>query len=95
MLLRFETEEDPDVKPYIQNVTTIWKDVDLPAELLEILKIFENMIKPIYKSLKDEELINSADAGQVSRRDLLAAQKTLIIKSPKVDREMILLSYSI
>ena len=78
--IEIRTEEDPDVKPYIQNVTTIWKDVDLPAELLEILKIFENMIKPIYKSLKDEELINSADAGQVSRRDLLAAQKTLDYK---------------
>jgi Fanconi anemia group M protein len=78
--IEIRTEDDPDVKPYIQNVVTVWKEVDLPAELLEILKIMEEMLKTLYDKLHEQELLDSSSASQINRRDLLAAQKQLDYK---------------
>ena len=82
--VEIRTESDPDVKPYIQDVEVIWKDVELPAELLEIHKIFQEMQKIIYKELNQSDLIDSASPDGVSRKDLLVAGTkldNLILKS--------------
>lgn len=75
--VEIRTESDPDVKPYIQDVEVIWKDVELPAELLEIHKIFQEMQKTIYKELNQSDLIDSASPDGVSRKDLLVASTKL------------------
>lgn len=75
--IEIRTEDDPDVKPYIQDVEIEWKEVELPPEMLELLAIFQNMLKEIFKTLKDLAIIDSADLAQNNRRELLAAVKSL------------------
>jgi ERCC4-related helicase len=40
--IEIRTEDDPDVIPYIQEVETIWKEVNLPPEMLDIFNIFKS-----------------------------------------------------
>ncbi|WP_457920140.1 ERCC4 domain-containing protein [Candidatus Lokiarchaeum ossiferum] len=75
--IEIRTDSDPDVKPYIQEVETIWKNVDLPEEMLEVLKAFENLQKLILSELKKNEILDSEDIRKISRKDLLAAGKML------------------
>lgn len=75
--IEIRTDSDPDVKPYIQEVETIWKNVDLPEEMLEVLKSLEDLQKLIYSELKKNQILDSEDIQKISRKDLLAAGKTL------------------
>ncbi|MFX1571210.1 MAG: DEAD/DEAH box helicase [Promethearchaeota archaeon] len=69
--VEIRTENDVDVKPYIQNVDNHWIKVKLPIEFIEIKKILEEKLKTIYKWLKEKELLNSYDINKVTRKDLL------------------------
>ena len=75
--IEIRTDSDPDVKPYIQEVETIWKNVELPVEMLEVLKSFEDLQKLVYSELKKNGILASEDIRKISRRDLLAAGKVL------------------
>lgn len=75
--IEIRTEFDPDVKPYIQEVETIWKDVKLPEEMVQIKEILEDLQSQIYKELKNQELLASADLRKVSRKTLLSSTQKL------------------
>jgi Fanconi anemia group M protein len=75
--IEIRTEDDPDVKPYLQEVEMVWKDVDLPPEMLEILHIFTELMKKVATALFEKDLIDSKNVTELSRKDLLAATTVL------------------
>ncbi len=75
--VEIRTEEDVDVKPYIQDVDNQWIKIKLPNEFLEIKKILEEKLKNIYKWLKEKELLNSYNINKVTRKDLLQLNKVI------------------
>ncbi len=75
--VEIRTETDPDVKPYIQEVETIWKNVELPPEMQEVNTTLENLQSEIYQELKNQQILDTADRKKISRKTLLLASQTL------------------
>jgi Fanconi anemia group M protein len=75
--IEIRVESDPDVKPYIQDVETIWKDVELPQEMKEIHTAFKELQQKLYQELKKNEILDSANVQKVSRKTLLASSQAL------------------
>ncbi len=75
--VEIRTEQDSDVKPYIHNVDNEWIKVKLPNEFMDIKKIITEKLRIIYKSLKQQDLLNSSDITKVSRKDLLKLDKRI------------------
>jgi ERCC4-related helicase len=75
--IEIRTESDADVKPYIQDVETIWEDVELPDDLKEILAIINKLLKSFNKEMKDNDILDVSNINQVNRKDILVAGKKL------------------
>ncbi len=75
--IEIRSDTDPDVKPYIQDVKVIWKDIELPEEMHQLNRLIGEMKKKIYKELKSNELLDSENAQKITRRNLLSAMATL------------------
>ncbi len=75
--IEIRSDSDPDVKPYIQDVKVIWKDIELPEEMHQLNKLIGEMKKKIYKELKSNELLDSEDVQKITRKNLLSAMSAL------------------
>ncbi|QEE15649.1 ERCC4 domain-containing protein [Promethearchaeum syntrophicum] len=75
--IEIRTDSDPDVKPYIQDVKVIWKDIELPEEMHQLNRLIVEMKKKIYKELKSNELLDSENVQKITRRNLLSAMSAL------------------
>ncbi len=87
--VEIRTEQDSDVKPYIYKVDNEWIKVKLPSEFMDIKKIITEKLRATYKWLKQQELLNSSDITKVSRKALLALDKTINgkISASRTDEE--------
>jgi len=87
--IEIRTEKDSDVKPYVYNVDNEWIKVKLPSEFMEIKKIITEKLRVLYKSLKQQDLLNSSDITKISRKDLLRLDKVINrrISSARTDEE--------
>ncbi len=72
--VEIRTEEDKDVRDYVQSVDKKWKKVDLPEEFKEVKKLLEKAYKERIKKLKQWEY---APSGDVYRKELLKLQGRL------------------
>jgi Fanconi anemia group M protein len=70
------SEEDPDVKPYIQPIEIEWKHVNLPKEFLEIRLHLRSLLDRRVKWLRDKGIIKTRPE-YVTRRTLLEAGNEL------------------
>ena len=75
--IEIRSDSDPDVKPYIQDVEVIWKDIELPEEMHQLNRLIGEMKKKIYKELKSNDLLDSENVQKITRRNLLSAMSTL------------------
>jgi ERCC4-related helicase len=73
--IEVRTENDPDVKPYIQELQIDYIKVDLPAEMLEIKKFIEACIKSKLDEVKKNGYLQHAYGA--SKRELLELQASL------------------
>lgn len=87
--VEIRTEKDKDVKPYVHNVDNTWIKIKLPEEFLQVKSTLEEKLKTIYKWLKSNELLNSHDINNVTRKDLLNLNKVINgrIRSPRDENE--------
>ena len=75
--IEIRTENDPDVKPYIQDINVEWIKLNLPQDFLETKKFLEESIKTKLQKLKDFGLVKSVDINSISKKDLLGIQAQL------------------
>nr|MBA4405158.1 hypothetical protein [Nanoarchaeum sp.] len=69
------TEEDQDVKEYVQDINIDWIKIDLPEEIKEIKKYLETSLKSKLEQLKKFGYTRST--SEVSKKDLLSIQGSL------------------
>jgi ERCC4-related helicase/DNA uptake protein ComE-like DNA-binding protein len=75
--IEVRTDEDPDVKPYVQEVNISWVKVTLSQDLLEVHKYLKDFLKSRLEKLKQQGVLHRADVKYVSKSDLLQLQGQL------------------
>lgn len=74
--IEVRVHEDPDVKPYVQEIDMEYVTVELPEELLSIKKFLETSFKDKIKTLQTLGYLAGKN-GTISRTDLLGIQGDL------------------
>ena len=75
--IEVRTDEDPDVKPYIQEMQIDWVKVDLPNVFNDIRKLLALFLKERFEKLKKWGILKRTDVRYVSKSDLLQLQAEL------------------
>lgn len=70
--VEYRHEEDPDVKPYIQQIDVEWRTVDLPKEYLEVKSQIKSMLNKRLYWLYSRGIIKSK-LEYATRRNLIEA----------------------
>ena len=72
--IEVRTDEDPDVKPYVQAIQTEWVSVELPRVFIDIQKFLLAFLRERFERLKKSGVLKKADVKFVSKSDLLQLQ---------------------
>ena len=72
-----KTEEDPDVKPYVQEMELEWVNVKLPPEFLIVKKYLEMSFKSKLAEMKKYGVTNSSAVYGMGKKDLISLQGSL------------------
>jgi len=67
--IEVRTDEDPDVKPYIQEMQIDWVKVDLPNVFNDIRKLLALFLKERFEKLKKWGILKRTDVRYVSKSD--------------------------
>lgn len=73
--VEIRTEEDEDVKPYVESVEKEWKKVDLPDEFKKVQKLLKEAYNKRIKKLRNWD--QAPKSGDIHRKDLLKIQGRL------------------
>jgi len=76
-IVEAKTDQDADVKPYIQEIEIDWVKVELPGEIMEIKKILEDILRDKMRLLKGLDYVDSAALNKIGKRDLLSIQSEI------------------
>jgi len=75
--IEIKTEDDKDVKPYVQDKEFNWERVEFPEELKKIKKMLQGYMKKLYSELKEYEFISNYDVNKTRKKKLLNLRKKL------------------
>ena len=73
--IEVRTDEDPDVKQYIQNLNVDWIKLEFPKELKDIKDFLDVALKQRLKSLSQMGFVKNHNS--ISKKDLLMIQSSL------------------
>ncbi|MBI1934968.1 DEAD/DEAH box helicase [Candidatus Woesearchaeota archaeon] len=85
--IEVRTDEDPDVRPYIQEIQIDWVKVDLPGVFADIQKFLMSFLRERFERLKKIGVLKRADVRFVSRSDLLQLQAELRSKIAQGEKD--------
>ena len=88
--IEVRTDEDPDVKPYIQEIKVEWVKVELPPIFVEIQKYLKDFLKERLQKLKTWGILHRADINFVSKKDLLGLQAQLRGRAASGEKDFVL-----
>ena len=75
--IEVRTDDDPDVKPYIQEMQIEWANVELPKVFTDIKRLLALFLTERFEKLKKIGILKRADVKYVSKSDLLQLQAEL------------------
>ena len=84
--MEVRTEQDPDVKPYIQDVKITWIKVELPKSFNHIQKHIKDCYRSKLKSMSKLGYLSSFHTNSMSKTDLLKLQAGLHGQISKGDK---------
>lgn len=87
--IEIRTDNDPDVKPYIQDIDIKWVKVELPPVFQEISKYLESFLKERLEKLKKWGILRRKNL-LISKTDLLALQGELRARAASGERDFVL-----
>ncbi|HDO19892.1 MAG TPA: DEAD/DEAH box helicase, partial [Thermoplasmatales archaeon] len=92
--IEIRTKNDPDVKPYVQEMDIVWRKIELPIEFVRIIKLLRESLAERLKALKEGGVIESASVSAISRKKLLEAQSRIqsALKEGRVSRVLFTLA---
>jgi Fanconi anemia group M protein len=88
--IEVRTEEDPDVRPYVQEVRIEWVKVNLPTVFGEVQKYLSDFLKERLLKLKKWGILRRADIRYVNKTDLLKLQGQLRGRAAKGEKDFVL-----
>ncbi|MBI4143283.1 DEAD/DEAH box helicase, partial [Candidatus Woesearchaeota archaeon] len=75
--IEVRTDDDPDVKPYVQEMQVDWVKVDLPKVFIDIQRFLLLFLKERFEKLKKWGILQRKDVRYVGKSDLLQLQAEL------------------
>lgn len=88
--IEVRTDEDSDVRDYVQEVDIEWVKVKLPPIFLEVKKYLDEFIKDRLKKLKSWGILHSMDSSFVNKKDLLGLQAQLRGRAASGEKDFVL-----
>lgn len=88
--IEVRTEQDPDVKPYVQEMRIDWIKVKLPPVFIEVQKYLKDFLKDRMGKLKKWGILQRKNINIVSKTDLLALQGQLRGRAAKGEKDFVL-----
>ena len=90
--IEVRTDDDPDVKPYVQEVQIDWVKVELPKVFADIQRLLTLFLRERFEKLKSWGILQRKDVGFVSRTDLLELQAQLRGRIASGEKDFVMLS---
>ena len=75
--IEVRTDEDPDVKPYVQEMQVEWVNVELPIIFTDIQRYLILFLRQRFEKLKKWGILKRTDVKYVTKSDLLQLQAGL------------------
>ena len=88
--IEVRTDEDPDVKPYVQEIETEWIKVELPKVFTDIQRLFLLFLRERFEKLKKWGVLKRADVRFVSKSDLLQLQGELRSRISQGEKDFVM-----
>ncbi len=90
--IEVRTDDDPDVKPYVQEMQIDWVNVTLPKVFTDIQKFLGVFLSERFEKLKKIGVLKKADVKYVSRSDLLQLQAELRSRIAQGEKDFVIWS---
>lgn len=84
------TDEDPDVKPYIQEINVEWVKVKLSPPFEQVQKYLKDYVKDRVSKLKKWGILHRKNLNFVNKTDLLALQAQLRGRAASGEKDFVL-----
>src|SRR3989338_6493838 len=88
--IEVRTDEDPDVKPYVQEIETEWIKVELPKVFTDVQRLFLVFLRERFEKLKKWGVLKRADVKFVSKSDLLQLQGQLRSRISQGEKDFVM-----
>lgn len=88
--IEVRTDEDPDVKQYMQEIDLKWVKVKLPPIMLETKKFLDDFIKSRLVKLKQWGVLHKSDLRFVNKKDLLMMQAQLRGRAAQGEKDYVI-----
>ncbi|MBN2112411.1 DEAD/DEAH box helicase family protein [Candidatus Woesearchaeota archaeon] len=85
--VEIRTDDDPDVKPYVQEMDIKWVKVNLPEEFIVVKKYLEASFKSKLAEMKKYGSVNTSALSNFGKKDLLDLQRSLHAKISQGEKD--------
>ena len=75
--IEIRTKYDPDVKPYVHELSLQWKEVSLPDEFSQVIQLLRKALGERLRILHDHGVLESSSVSLINRKRLLEVQQTI------------------
>jgi ERCC4-related helicase len=75
--IEVRTHNDPDVKPYVQDIDIDWVEIELGSRFFEIQKYLNTCLKDRLEKLKSFGILKSVNLSFVNKKELLGLQANI------------------
>jgi ERCC4-related helicase len=89
--IEIRTKYDPDVKPYVHELSLQWREVSLPTEFSQILQLLRRALAERLRILHDYGVLESPSVSLINRKRLLEVQQTIqlaIRETPQTSKHL-------
>ncbi len=90
--IEVRTFDDPDVKPYIQEIQIDWVKVELPKVFTDIQRLLLIFLNERFEKLKKWGILRMADLKYVTKSDLLRLQAELRSRISHGEKDFVVLN---
>ena len=88
--IEVRTDDDPDVKPYVQEIQTEWINVELSKVFTDIQNLLLIFLRERFEKLKKWGVLKRADVRYVSKSDLLQLQGEIRSRISKGEKDFVM-----
>lgn len=88
--VEIRTDQDPDVKPYIQELKIDFVELELPENFKQIKSFLEEFLRSKLRKLKDWGILKRANLNYISKKDLIVLQAQLHARASRGEKDYVM-----